>query len=359
LPDLIINRESPSREAWGWNAWFAEQARRRCGPADTAARVTAVDRGWLLLLNETGVFRAQLSGSFLHNAGAASARPCVGDWVCVVKSADGSASVQGVLERQTSLRRKAVGNAVVEQMIAANVDCVIIVQSCLTDFNVKRLERYLTMVAEGGATPWVLLTKTDLVAAEVVAGQLAEIRGAGIEAPVMSLSNVTREGIDALERMLVPGQTYCFVGSSGVGKSTLINALIGRARQETKSVSGTGEGRHTTVRRELIVLESGAMVIDNPGMREFGLVSAAGELAGGFDDIAALAPQCRFNDCKHVSEPGCAVLAAVSAGTLDRGHYENFLKLTQESKLSTLSAGEKRKKDKALGKLSKAAQKDR
>jgi ribosome biogenesis GTPase len=355
LPEQIPDREATAREATarealGWNAWFAERAAQHCGPADTAARVTSVDRGWLVLLNETGVFRAQLSGNLLHSARAAAARPCVGDWVCVSQSgADGFGSVQSVLERQTSLRRKAVGNAVVEQMIAANVDCVIIVQSCLTDFNVKRLERYLTMVTEGGAVPWVLLTKTDLVEPEVVAGQVAQIRGAGIGAPLMTLSAVsrpggTRAGIDELQRMLVPGRTYCFVGSSGVGKSTLINALIGSARQETRTVSGSGEGRHTTVRRELIVLENGAMVIDNPGMREFGLVGAEEGLAGGgFADIAALAPGCRFNDCTHVSEPGCAVIAAVNAGGLDRGHYENFIKLTLESKTSALSAGEKRK----------------
>jgi ribosome biogenesis GTPase len=327
-------REASDREALGWNAWFAERAAAQCGPTDTVARVTSVDRGWLVLLNETGVFKAQLSGNLLHSARAAAARPCVGDWVCVSKGAgaDGFGSVQSVLERQTSLRRKAVGNAVVEQMIAANVDCVIIVQSCHTDFNVKRLERYLTMVAEGGAVPWVLLTKTDLVAPEVLEGQVAQIRGAGIDAPLLTLSNLAPAGIEELQRRLQPGQTYCFVGSSGVGKSTLINALIGSARQETKTVSGTGEGRHTTVRRELIVLANGAMVIDNPGMREFGMIGAAEGLSGGgFADITALAPQCKFNDCKHLSEPGCAVLAAVASGAIARGHYDNFVKLTQES----------------------------
>lgn len=360
MPDQVDDREAPDRSALGWNAWFAEQAKLHCGPGDTAARVTSVDRGWLVLLNETGVFRAQLSGNLLHSARAAAARPCVGDWVCVARAgADGFGSVQALLERQTSLRRKAVGNAAVEQMIAANVDCVIIVQSCHFDFNLKRLERYLTMVAEGGATPWVLLTKTDLVAPEIVGGQIAEIRGAGIDAPVLTLSNVTRDGIDELQRMLVPGQTYCFVGSSGVGKSTLINGLIGHAQQETKSVSGSGEGRHTTVRRELIVLANGAMVIDNPGMREFGLLDAEAGLAGGFADILALAPQCKFNDCTHVSEPGCAVLAAVNAGTLDRGHYENFLKLTREAKLGALSPAEKRKKERAFGRLVKSVKKDR
>ena len=363
-------REAPTREAFGWNAWFAERAGLQCGPTETAARVTAVDRGWLLLLNETGVFRAQLSGTFMHNASAAAARPCVGDWVCVARSgSDGpgggsGASVRALLERKTSLRRRAIGNAVADQMIAANMDCVMVVQSCHTDFNLKRLERYLAMVAEGGATPWVLLTKTDLVEPEVLAGQIAQIRGAGITAPVLTLSNVTRpgatpRGIDELQRALLPGQTYCFVGSSGVGKSTLINALVGRALQATKSVSGTGEGRHTTVRRELIVLENGAMVIDNPGMREFGILGDESGVAGGFPEIVALAAGCRFNDCTHSSEPGCAVLAAVAAGTLDRGQVESFIKLTQESQSSAMSAGEKRKQARAAGRPGKSGKKAR
>jgi ribosome biogenesis GTPase len=353
-------REAPGRDALGWSAAFAEQAALRCGPLGTAARVTGVDRGWLVLLNETGVFRAQLSGTFMHQASGAAARPCVGDWVCVQRSdAAAPGSVHAVLDRKTSLRRKAVGKAAVDQMIAANMDCVIVVQSCHTDFNLKRLERYLTMVAEGGALPWVLLTKTDLVGPDVLSDQMAQIRGAGIAAPVLTLSNVTQAGIEDLKRMLVPGKTYCFVGSSGVGKSTLINALIGHAQQDTKSVSGTGEGRHTTVRRELIVLENGAMVIDNPGMREFGIQGADAGIEGGFADILALAPQCRFNDCTHVSEPGCAVRAAVNTGDIARGHYENFVKLTQESKSPAPSSGEKRKTDRAAGRSMKSGKRNR
>jgi ribosome biogenesis GTPase / thiamine phosphate phosphatase len=354
-----LNTHIEGRATLGWSAWFADQAVSLCGPNGTAARVTSVDRGWLVLLNETGVFRAQLSGNLLHQSREASARPCVGDWVCVQRaSADAVGSVGAVLDRKTSLRRKAIGNSGAVQMIGANMDCVIVVQSCQTDFNLKRLERYLTMVAEGGALPWVLLTKTDLVAPEIVADQIAQIRGAGIAAPIMTLSNVTQAGIAELKAMLVPGQTYCFVGSSGVGKSTLINALIGHAQQSTGALSGTGEGKHTTVRRELIVLENGAMVIDNPGMREFGIQGAEDGIETSFADLLALAPQCRFNDCTHVSEPGCAVRAAVSAGTIDAGRYESFVALARESK-SGISAGAKRKQERASGRSIKSAKNNR
>lgn len=195
--------------------------------------------------------------------------PCVGDWVCdwvcVEKSpADQFGIVHGVLPRRTSLRRRAAGEPVEIQMIAANVDVVLIVQSCHYDFNLKRLERYLVMAREGGAAPCVLLTKTDLVEPETVAALIAQIRHAGIDVPVLTLSNVTQDGMAELRAALEPGKTYCFAGSSGVGKSTRINGLVDRDVLETKVVSGTGEGRHTSVRRELIVLENGAMVIDNP-----------------------------------------------------------------------------------------------
>ena len=251
-------------EALGWNEWFASQS-GRCRGNDGIARVAAVDRDQLFVVGKPGFFRAKLSGKFLHESDAASQRPCVGDWVCVEKSADDEFGiVHALLDRQTSLRRKAPGDSVEYQMIAANVDYVIVVQSCHYDFNLKRLERYLVMVKDGGAVPVVLLTKTDLMAPDAVAAQIEELRSAGITESVMTLSIVTREGVDALTSALVPGQTYCFVGSSGVGKSTIINALMGRDVLETKAVSGTGEGRHTTVRRELFLLDNGAMVIDNP-----------------------------------------------------------------------------------------------
>lgn len=348
----------PNLKKLGWDTWFEGMSALQGWPIETVARVAAVDRELLLLLNGSGTFRAKLAGSFLYRSRQADELPCVGDWVCVEKSPDDDFGlIHAVLDRRTSLCRKAAGGVNEAQMIAANVDCVIIVQSCHFDFNPNRLERYLVMVRDGGAEPCVLLTKTDLIEPDSLADQVARIRAVGVTAPVLTLSNVTREGIDELRQTLVPGKTYCFVGSSGVGKSTIINELIGRELRETREVSATGEGRHTTVRRELILLQSGALVIDNPGMREFGILAGEDGINGGFIDIADLAARCRYRDCSHSGEPGCAVHAALSAGEIDRDHYENYCKLKEEAAFYQMSHAEKRKKDRDFGKFIKSVKK--
>jgi ribosome biogenesis GTPase len=274
------------------------------------------------------------------------------------QASDGFGVIHGVLERMTSLRRKSAGSPIQSQMIAANVDCVVIVQSCHFDFNVKRLERYLVMVMDGGAEPQILLTKTDLVEHGVLEAQLAQIRSAGIRAPVMTLSNVTGDGVDALQRALLPGKTYCFVGSSGVGKSTLITRLMGRETQETGKGSATGDGRHITVRRELMRLAGGALVIDNPGMREFGIPGGASGIEGSYSDITTVASTCRYRDCSHTGEPGCAVLEAVNSGEISREQYEHYQKLRGESEFYDMSYAQKRKKDRNFGRFLKSAKKD-
>jgi ribosome biogenesis GTPase / thiamine phosphate phosphatase len=351
-----MNFGSQKLNQLGWSDWFAQHT--DCAPGDCVARVMAVDRDLLLLMDQTGTFRARLAGSYRYRHRMAHELPCVGDWVCVAKRAGDLGQVSAIVERRTELRRKSAGPSADMQMIAANVDYVIVVQSSHYDFNLKRLERYLVMVTEGGAEACVLLTKTDLVAPAIVTAQQAEIAAAGIKAPVLALSNVTRTGVDELVRMMRPGKTYCFVGSSGVGKSTLINHLVGCEQQLTKRVSGTGEGRHTTVRRELILLEGGALVIDNPGMREFGIVGATSGLDSRFGDIGAYGSKCRFRNCTHTNEPGCAVREAVEAAEVDADHYENYVKLRKESEFNELSYVERRKKDRTFGKFIKSAKKD-
>jgi ribosome biogenesis GTPase len=212
------------------------------------------------------------------------------------------------------------------------------------------------MVRDGGAEPRILLTKTDLVAADELAARIAEIRNAGIDAPVLALSNLTETGIDELKQSLLPAKTYCFVGGSGVGKSTLINRLLGNERLATGTVSGTGEGRHTTVRRELIVMEGGALLIDNPGMREFGVIGESG-VDDAFSDIAALVSQCRYRDCTHENEPGCAIREALETGQLEEAHYKSYMKLKAEAAFHQMSYVEKRHKDRDFGRFIKKVKK--
>jgi len=262
-----------------------------------------------------------------------------------------AATIHAMLPRKTFLQRKYAGKKIELQMIAANIDVAFIVQSCHYDFNVSRLERYLVMANEGRVEPLLILSKTDLIDADRLTQLVAEIRSAGIKTRVIAISNVTGAGVDQLEEFMERGKTYCFVGSSGVGKSTLINRITGQDSLKTRPVSESGEGRHTTVRRQLLVLDQGAMLIDTPGMREVGLLGAGDGVDDNFEDILELSLDCRFSNCRHSNEPGCAIVKAMEDGELQQEHYENYLKLKAESESNEISYGAKRKRKKHFEKL--------
>jgi len=342
----------------GFDKWFEAHVSERPQEGHNIARISAVDRGLYLIRNQIREVPAELAGKFHFQVESPVDLPCVGDWVTVQYYNDDTAAIiHGVFPRKTFLRRKSAGEKVDFQMIAANIDVAFIVQSCHFDFNVRRMDRYLVMAADGGVEPIVVLTKTDLITTEELEQKIAAIGSSTITARVLALSNITGIGFDEFRQVLFSGRTYCLLGSSGVGKTTLINRLIGQDAFDTKAVSGTGEGIHTTARRQLIVLGQGSMLIDTPGMRELGLLGVSDGVNQGFEDIFRLSLNCRYPNCGHTREPGCAVRAAVTSGVLNEDRYSSYMKLKKESEYHELSYLDKRKKDRAFGRFIKSAKK--
>ena len=338
--------------ALGWDETRAEQFEPHAATGLTPGRVAVQHRGAYDVLTELGELRCDVAGRLYDESASPADLPAVGDWVAVAaRPGEAGGTVQAVLPRRTKFSRKTAWQAAEEQVLAANVDVVLIVTSLNEDLNLRRLERYLTLAWESGARPVFVLTKADL--AEDVEAAVQAVEAIAFGVPVVAVSSVTGSGLDALRSHLGAGVTAALLGSSGVGKSTLVNTFAGEELLATREIRDDGRGRHTTTRRELIQLPDGSLVIDTPGMREIQLWVADEGLEEAFEDVTELFGHCRFSDCSHDSEPGCAVKEALAEGRLLPERWESYLKLQREMahlerRLDKRAAAEERKRWKAV-----------
>ena len=314
----------------GWSEFFdsAFQPYRELG--HFAGRVALEERGAYRLYTEQGELSAGVRGKLRFESESAADFPAVGDWVSVSKrERDGLAQIHAVLPRRSKFSRKAAGTTAEEQVVASNVDTVFLVQGLDHDFNLRRLERYVVAAFESNAAPVVILSKADLC--PDVEKKAAEALTVSSGTPVHAISSVSGEGLDQIDQYIIAGVTVAFLGSSGAGKSTLINRIVGEEIQKTAEVrEHDSRGRHTTTHRELIVLKTGGLLIDTPGMRELQFWDAGGSLGEAFSDIQLIAANCYFSNCSHQNEPGCAVREALEDGSLDKARYDSYSKMEKE-----------------------------
>lgn len=325
-------------ENLGWNSFFAQHF-EQFGKQDLIpARVAREQKGSYLIFCEPGELTAEISGKMRHQAATKAELPTVGDWVVInARPKEGTATINALLPRQTGFSRKAVlaggmkdsGGRTEEQILAANIDTVFLVNGLDRDYNLRRIERYLAIAWDSGASPVIVLNKSDLC--DDLESRVEEVKSSALGVPVCPMSAAENQGLDVLNEYLIAGRTAVFLGSSGVGKSTIINGLLGTDQLRVQEVREDDQrGRHTTTHRELIILPTGGIVIDTPGLREIQVWTDKEGLSRTFHDIEEFAESCRFRDCKHQGEPGCAVQQAIEDGTLDAKRFRNYLKLQKE-----------------------------
>lgn len=320
----------------------------------TIGRVTQEHRERYVVSDGEQEYDAEITGNLRYSAASREEFPAVGDWVAMTVYEGGQAFINKILPRRSLLARRAVGRPGERQVIASNIDVAFIVQAISNNFSVNRLERYLAICHTAGIEPVLVLSKIDLVTEDEINAALNQLETRGRQVNRILLSNTTRDGIGSILSYMGKGRTCCVIGSSGVGKSTLINNLLQREVLRTGEIShSTNKGRHVTEHRELFVLGNGAIVIDTPGMKELGITDDGDGIAATFEDIHELAQRCRFPDCRHMGEAGCAVVEGVNNGSVSRESYENYLKIQKEQERFQTTVAEKRKKEKQFGKLVK------
>lgn len=338
---------------YGFNEGFLEKTDPSEPIELLPARVITVNKNNYLVTDGKEEIISELSGKFIFNAEAHSDYPSTGDWVnAQFLPGEKFAVIHQLLPRKTVLKRKTPGKKIDYQIIAANIDYALIVQAIDTNFNLRRLERYLAMVNEGKIHPVVLLSKSDLASPEEIEEKKNKIMQVYNELDVIAFSNNIDPDVLKIKNILQPGKTYCLIGSSGVGKSTLLNKILNKEIFKTQAIrEKDGRGKHTTSRRELVMLDNGAMIIDTPGMRELGVMGIDEGLDNTFKEITDLSDECKFKDCTHTVEDGCAVLKALQDGTILPERYQNYKKMYKESLFYEMSYVERRQKDKKFGKF--------
>ena len=322
-------------------------------------RVISEHKERYIVKTEKGELEAEITGNLRFSSKSREDFPAVGDWVALTIHDSDFSIIHSILPRFSVIYRQDVGKFGEIQIIATNIDYALLVQAADRDFNINRLERYLTICNSSKVSPVIVLTKIDLIDPYQTLEILAKIKTRINQVPIIALSNETQEGYDNIKAIIEKGKTYCMLGSSGVGKSTLLNNLSGKSFMRTDTISqSTNKGRHITSHRELILLENGGILIDNPGMREVGIADSTDGLEITFDLIIRHAQNCKFNDCTHTNEKGCSVIEAVEQGNIDGASYENYLKMEREKAHFESSVVERRKKDKDFGKMLKNFKKD-
>ncbi len=345
-------------EDLGWDEFF-ESNRVKLGlDVFAVARVIAEHKGAYKVKNIQGEYLAKITGKQMFEAMSREDYPAVGDWVVIAEAEQEQAVIKKILPRKTVMKRKNSGKNET-QIIATNIDVAFVIEAVDRDYNLNRIERYFAIAKDSNISPVVILNKIDLISQEELDLKITEMKNRLGDVEIIPTSNSTEEGLERLQKYITKNKTYCFLGSSGVGKSSLINKLLGEEIIKTEKIGArSGRGKHATTVREMYFLANGGIVIDNPGVREVGMTDASTGINNSFNEITALAKGCKYFDCTHIHEPGCAVLFALETGKIDKDKYTNYINLKKETGHYEMTQSEKKKKERQFGKFIKNAKRD-